>query len=126
MAAEITLTLMSRNVDMKALIRPYLDQFESQSRVHVRLQILTWEEGRADLNRIAFAHQGPDVSEVGTTWVNDLVAMNALRPYNALEINQMGRKEGFITSAWESSALPGDLQTWAIPWTAEVFLMHYR
>ena len=46
-----------------------LDDFESNHGVQVRTQNIDWNTAWDELLRIALYSQGPDVSEIGSTWL---------------------------------------------------------
>ena len=123
---ELELSMMAHNPQVEALLRPLLDAFEQKTGNRVHIQMLTWDVGRAELNRNALYHHGPDVSEIGSTWVSDLVAMNALRSFTPQEIARIGRPEEFAPSGWDTCHLHGDKTIWAVPLTVESFFIHYR
>lgn len=112
--------------DSPAAMRPLLDQFETEHGVRVRPRLLTWDTAWSDLVKVALYGDGPDVSEIGSTWLGDLVAMNALRPFGETEIAALGRAGSFLPSAWQGGRLAGQTQTWAIPWLAGARLMFWR
>ena len=112
--------------DSPAAIRPQLDQFEAEHGVHIRPRLLTWDTAWSDLVKVALYGDGPDVSEIGSTWLGDLVAMNALRPFGETEIAALGRAGSFLPSAWQGGRLAGQTQTWAIPWLAGARLVFWR
>jgi len=78
---ELGLSLMFHNKQSLKTIESLLQEFESQARIHVNLTVLDWATGHSQLVREALYNRGPDVSEIGSTWTSDLVAMNALRPF---------------------------------------------
>ena len=123
---ELELSIMSRGLDPVGGLRPLLDEFEAQHRCRVRVKVLLWETAWADLVKVALYGHGPDVSEVGTGWVSNLVAMNALRPFYTSEQDAIGRPSAFLDSAWRSGWLIGDKQRWAIPWLADTRVIYYR
>ncbi len=123
---EIELSIMFHNEPASAALRALLDQFESQTHIHVSLSVLPWSTGRSELNKVALYHHGPDVSEIGTTWASDLIAMNALHPFSPSEIALIGRPDEFLPSSWGTGFLAGDGQRWAIPYTADTYLIYYR
>jgi multiple sugar transport system substrate-binding protein len=123
---EVQLSIMIHTPATAGLLRAVLDEFETLSAIRVRLITLQWEEGMAELNRVARYQHGPDISEIGSTWVNDLVAMNALRPFTHNELAQIGRPEDFLPASWSTGKMPGDDSQWALPWLAETYLIHYR
>ncbi len=121
---EIELSMMSyaAPAQLAGLVR----DFEAQHRVHVRLQTLEWETSWAEIMKVALYGHGPVVSEVGSTWVASLAAMNVLRPFTATEVVAMGRPGAFLPAAWQSGLLPGDPNPAAIPWLAESRAIYYR
>jgi multiple sugar transport system substrate-binding protein len=121
---EIELSMMSYVApdQLAGLVRA----FEAQHRVHVRLQSWGWETSWAEIMKVALYGHGPLVSEVGSTWVASLAAMNVLRPFTALEVAGMGKAAAFLPAAWQSGLLPGDPNPAAIPWLSETRAIYYR
>jgi len=107
-------------------LRQLLARFEKETHIPVKIDILEWGTARQDLNRIAMVGQGPDISEVGTTWTNDLIGMNALRPMTPLNLIHMGGQEAFVQASWTTCRLPWDNRIWAVPWRVDVLAVHFR
>lgn len=112
--------------DSQANIQPLLDQFEAEHRIHARLRLLSWDSAWSDLIKVALYSDGPDVSEIGTTWLGDLVAMNAVRAFNNHEIISLGGAPAFLPAIWQGTRLVGQPEVWAIPWFVGVRLLFYR
>ncbi len=123
---NLELSIMNHSPVVAEVMRRLLDEFERRARIHVNLRLLGWEVGKQELNQAAIYHQGPDVSEVATTWVADLISMNALRPFRQQETARMGQPKDFAAAAWETSQLVGDDAAWAIPWLSESYMIYYR
>ncbi len=123
MSQELELSVMAENV---AGIQPLLDQFQAEHSIHVRLRLLSWDTAWSDLVKVALYSDGPDVSEIGSTWLGDLVAMNALRPFDETDIAALGDPLAFLSSAWQAGRLAGQSQTWAIPWVTGARLLFFR
>jgi multiple sugar transport system substrate-binding protein len=123
---EITFSAMIHSPETETTLLRVLADFKAQFRVHVNLQMLEWVEARATLNHAAMHQQGPDVSEIGTTWIADQVGMNALRPFTDTEMYSLGGKEAFVPASWQTVSLAYDNTPWAIPWLAETYAIHYR
>lgn len=120
---ELEFSIMAPNAEG---LQPLLDEFQAQHRVHVRLRLLTWDTAWSDLLKVALYGDGPDVSEIGSTWLGDLVAMNALHPFHESEIRAVGKSSTFLPIAWQGGRLIGGTFNWAIPWLAGVRLLFYR
>lgn len=123
---EIELSVQQHTPETAEVLAALLKQFELRTRVRVNLRILDWVSARAELNRVALRGQGPDVSEIGSTWVTELIAMNALRPFAAPELAKIGQPQDFATASWETVHIAGDGGIRAIPWHAETYVIHYR
>ncbi len=111
-------------------IQPLLNQFEAETGIHVRLRLLIWDAAFSMFVRSALYNDSPDVSELGTTWVGDLIGMNALRPFNTAEIAALGKPGAFLPQAWRSAAFhtagrPNE-RVWSIPWLAGARMLYYR
>jgi multiple sugar transport system substrate-binding protein len=107
-------------------LQPLLEAFEAEHGVHVRLQLLTWDIAWRTFVRSALYGDGPDVSEIGTTWLGDMVGMNALRPFNAAEVASFGKASAFTPAAWKTVIQAGDAHVWGIPWLTGARLLYYR
>lgn len=123
---EIDFSFMIHTPQTVDVLTELMEEFERANHVHVNLHTFRWETAHAELNKIALYHHGPDISEIGSTWVSDLIAMNSLRPFSESEIYQIGRPEDFIPESWETCHLINDHTQWAIPWLAESYVIHYR
>ncbi len=120
---EIEFSVMA---DSAAAIQPLLNQFTAEHQVRVRLRLLAWDTAWPDLVNVAFHGRGPDLSEIGSTWLGDFIAMNALRPFSDPEVAALGGAEGFLPTAWRGVHLIGQPDTWAIPWFGGARLLFYR
>jgi multiple sugar transport system substrate-binding protein len=102
-----------------------LKEFETSYGVRVGLQKLTWGSAWGELVRYSIYRNAPDVSEVGSTWLGDLIGMNTLRPFASHEVNAIGGAQAFFPSSW-SSGVGSDGKVWAIPWLIDSRLLYYR
>lgn len=115
-----------RNSEPQVLLRKLLDEFEAQSGVHVRLTAHSWGNAWSELVKVALYGHGPDISEIGSTWVGSFVGMNELYPYSSEDIESLGGAVAFVPGLWQSGSLAGDNQVWAIPWTGSTRVIFYR
>jgi len=123
MAQEIEFSIMGASQEG---IQPLLEQFEAEQHIHVRLRLLPWDSGWSQMVKMALYNDGPDVSEVGTTWVGDLIGMHALRPFNAAETAALGKGAAFFPAAWKTASQYGDAHVWSVPWFVGSRLIYYR
>src|SRR5690242_16964814 len=123
MTPEIEFSIMASSAEG---LRPLLGQFEAETGAHVNVRLLAWDTAWSTFVRGALYGDGPDLSEIGTTWVGDLVGMNALRPFNAGDLAVIGKRESFFAPAWKTATQSGDSRVWAIPWLSGARLVYYR
>lgn len=123
---EIQFSVMVHSPQTEDALRRLMADFEAKTNIRVRLWLLDWVTALSELNRVAMYQQGPDVSEVGTTWIADQVAMDALRPFTPAEMHSLGGREAFVPVSWQAVSLAYDNTPWAIPWLAETYGIHYR
>lgn len=107
-------------------IQSLLDRFEAESHIHVRLTLLTWDSAWSSLIKVALYNDGPDISEIGSTWLGDLVAMNALYPFGDDDLAILGKGSAYLPSAWQGAKLAGQPEVWAIPWVTGARLLFFR
>src|SRR3972149_4357733 len=111
MPQELEFSVMA---DSPSGIQPLLDQFETERQVHVRLRRLTWDTAWSDLVKVGLYGDGPDVSEIGSTWLGDLVAMNALRPFEEQELAALGGPGDFLPSTWNGGGVGNQPPRWGV------------
>jgi multiple sugar transport system substrate-binding protein len=97
-----------------------------RSELNCHMQGMAWEDAWGKLARIALYRSGPDVSEVGTTWLDALVSAGAVRPFTAHEVELLGGADAFLPVIWQTvSPPPWQRQVWAIPWRADTRVIFY-
>jgi multiple sugar transport system substrate-binding protein len=85
----------------------------------VELHIIPWDNYKQELTAMALYGQGVDVSQVGAPVVNDLVAMNSLRPYTQKEIDSFGGASVFAPVAWNKMLSINEESEYAVPWIVD-------
>jgi multiple sugar transport system substrate-binding protein len=123
---ELELSLMIQSPEQLRLLEEQLTVFEEKSRIRVHVTPLAWSSGWAEMVRASIYGKGPHVSEVGTTWVADLVGMNALQPLPKQTISSFGGAGGYLPQSWESCFIMGEPNMWAAPWLAGARVIYYR
>jgi multiple sugar transport system substrate-binding protein len=128
--AELELSIMSRGPTTANDLKPLLEEFEAENHVRVRLRVMQWDSAWADLLKVALYRHGPDISEIGSTWLGSFVGMHALQPFSDEEVEAIGGPAAFTLSTWESGAVARHplerALRWAIPWWADTRLLYYR
>ncbi len=91
-----------------------------------QVEEMTWDGGWERLSKIAAYQFGPDVSQIGTTWLDSLVTTGAVRPFTDEQVEMLGGTELFFPVSWQMVSLPSEQsRVWAIPWLADVRVIFY-
>jgi multiple sugar transport system substrate-binding protein len=124
--ADIELSVMARVVDPVAGIQKWLDLFSVEHQVQVKVTVFEWDLAWSEILKSALHRRGPDVSEIGSTWISSLIGMNALRPFSTDELAVLGKPSDYTPSIWNSGKLVGEKRIWAYPWLAYTRVIYYR
>ena len=73
---------------MQAFLEPYNAARSAESRVEV--SNIPWSQYKDTLTQLALHSRGEGIAQVGAPVVNDLLAMNALRPFSSAEFAALG------------------------------------
>jgi multiple sugar transport system substrate-binding protein len=120
MTRELQLTLM---YSYPEAIQQVIQQFTKKTNIQVDVEILEHLEQSA-LTNYAIYKSGPDISEVGSTWLSNLVSMQAIRPFENSELKKIGDNKTFVKGNWESGIRNN--QSFGIPWRGDVRVINYR
>ena len=123
---ELEFSLIAADPNPPEALLAALNDFEAQRKIHVRVRVFSWGTAWPELVKVALYKSGPDVSVIGTTWVDSFTSMSALRPFSRNEIAAMGGPSTFLPAAWASGSPPNRQQVWSIPWTADTRAIYYR
>ena len=100
-------------------------RFQEISKNSVDAHFYDWDSIWRALVNMGIYRRGADVAEVGTTWLESLVAMNALRPFSPAEVDMLGSQEAFIPETWGATSIHGDARVWGIPARCDVRVVWY-
>jgi len=100
---------------------PYIERFG----LKCRLRTMRWENAWNELVRVALDRVGPNVSQIGTTWVGNFAAMDVLRPFAMKDLEALGGPAAFLPSSWETVLFADQPKIWAIPWLADLRVIYY-
>ena len=100
-----------------------LELFAKETRIQVDVEVLEHQE-RSLLTNFAIHKVGPDISEVGSTWLGNLVSMAAIRPFSERDVWKVGGQSAFVNGNWETGIRNN--QIYGIPWRGDVRVINYR
>jgi len=119
---ELTLWLMANaGLESKATIERELENFSKlHPKIEVRCEIHSWSRAWMRLMQAVKEKSGPDVIQVGTTWIATLGYLGAVQKLDAHKVDA----DAFIPLLF--SMCRYFRHQWAIPWFGEARVMFYR
>ncbi|HRE46579.1 MAG TPA: sugar ABC transporter substrate-binding protein [Aggregatilineales bacterium] len=130
-AQEVTLKLwiMPNGPDPAGAVSAEIAAFEAANPGYkVEYEILDWGSAWTRITNAAVSGEGPDVTQLGTTWVGAIDAMDALHHFTDEEIAAIGGKDNF-TAASLNTVVRADTTDGAVvslPWFTDVRAINYR
>ncbi len=107
--------------DFKALVAP----FEKARGVQVKVTVLDWGVAWTKITTAATSGVGPDLTQLGTTWVGAISAMGVLEPVDDV-LEALGGERAYLPAVWRTARLEGGRQATAVPWFSELRAFYYR
>ena len=104
----------------------FFDAFTARHQVKVKPFYMDWGEAWNQLVRFALNSRGADVSEVGTTWLGGLHAMDALRPFTPGETTLLGGEQCYPPAIWQACHIGRNNLMLAIPLVLDMRMVLYR
>jgi len=117
-----------RSVDLSTMVPAQvlnLSEFEQKTSIHPDHTQFDWATGWNDILQIGLYQKGPEVSEVGSTWLENLIKMNALRPFRPSDLRVLGGESAFFSTTKITNDDEAHL-VWSIPWLLDTRLICYR
>jgi len=93
--------------------------------IRVELQQIPWSAAHEKLLTAFAGNVTPDIAQLGSSWVPELVAMGALEPVDTLAAASPSvRAPDYFAGIWGGNVIGG--RTWGVPWYADTRLLFYR
>lgn len=107
------------------LLRAKLDDFARKNNEEVVLQQFEWAAYWRELVNVSVHRRGADVAEIGSTWVEPLMAMNVLAPFAREDINSIGGEQLFFPALWQNVTHDNGQNVWGIPSRIDMRMIFY-
>jgi len=88
--------------------------------------LVDWGDAFTKITAALTSGVGPDVTQLGTTWVGAFSRSGGLHQFSQGEVDGLGGSSAFVPASWKTSGLVGTNQTTAIPWFIDTRAVYYR
>jgi len=114
---------MGREGEVVAELIPEFERLNPGIRVD--LQQIPWSAAHEKLLTAFAGNVTPDLAQLGSSWVPELVAISALEPVDKLAAASPAvRSTDYFAGIWGGNVING--RTWGVPWYADTRLLFYR
>ena len=93
--------------------------------IRVELQQIPWTAAHEKLLTAFAGRVTPDIAQLGSSWVPELVALGALEPLDrTIAASNSVPPDDFFAGIWGGNVING--RTWGVPWYADTRILFYR
>ena len=118
---------MPNGPDPAAHLQSEVERFEAEHPdIRVQLEELSWESALTRIITAATSGSGPDVLQIGTTWVPGIAGFGGLRELTLDELEAFGGHDAFVAPSWTSTSVQGSDAVVAVPWFLDTRAGFYR
>ncbi|MBC1500903.1 sugar ABC transporter substrate-binding protein [Listeria weihenstephanensis] len=100
-------------------------EFEKDTGIKVKVQAIPWANAHDKLLTAVASKSGPDVVQMGTTWMPEFVAAGALEDLDSYT-DKYAELEGKNFFDGSAKTTKFDDKTYAVPWYADTRVLFYR
>jgi multiple sugar transport system substrate-binding protein len=107
-------------------IRDMTTLFEKENpNISVKVQSIPWSDAHMKLLTSVIGGTAPDICQLGTTWVPEFAAMNALAPLDGyIERSDAVKRGNFFKGSWGTNVIKDKI--YGIPWYVDTRVLFYR
>ncbi|AFK85372.1 MULTISPECIES: sugar ABC transporter substrate-binding protein [Thermoanaerobacterium] len=108
--------------DFLNVVKPFTD---ANPNIKIKVTVLDWGSAWTKITTAATSGVGPDVLQLGTTWVPAIASMGALEDLTD-KVSDLGGASAFLPAAWNSTGIKNSGKTSAVPWFVDTRGIFYR
>ncbi|MEO8998683.1 MAG: sugar ABC transporter substrate-binding protein [Rhodanobacter sp.] len=124
-AADQPLTVWTIGREGEALIKLLPDFERAHPGIHVKVQQLPLTAAHQKLLTAFAGGSTPDMTQLGNTWLPEMVALHALQPLQArVDRSTVIKQDDYFASIWSTNVIDGTL--YGVPWYVDTRLLFYR
>jgi len=119
------LTVWTIGREGEAIIKLLPDFEHAHPGIHVKVQQLPLTAAHQKLLTAFAGGSTPDMTQLGNTWLPEMVALHALQPLQArVDRSTVIKQDDYFASIWATNVIDGTL--YGVPWYVDTRLLFYR
>lgn len=108
--------------DFLVAMEPYLQE---NPNVKINVTVLDWGSAWTKITTAATSGQGPDILQLGTTWVPAIAAMNGIEDITS-RVGEVGGESNYLPASWQTTKIDGSDEVYGVPWFVDARALFYR
>ncbi|MCZ8521372.1 MULTISPECIES: sugar ABC transporter substrate-binding protein [Paenibacillus] len=108
--------------DFLTTLKPYLDQ---NKHVTLKVTVLDWGSAWTKITTAATSGEGPDLLQLGTSWVPAIASMNGIEEISG-KVKEIGGEEAYLPASWKTTKIEGTDKVYGVPWFVDARAIFYR
>ena len=122
----VTMWVMPNSLEPINDLNNILEDFHKNNPdIKVQITSLDWGSAWQRITIATMSGEGPDILQLGTTWVGAVTGMGALADLTG-KVKELGGASYFLPSSWRYSGIDGSNVVTSIPWFVDARAMYYR
>ncbi|MBW5445231.1 extracellular solute-binding protein [Cohnella sp. CFH 77786] len=110
------------DADLLKVMDPYLKQHPN---VTLKVTVLDWGSAWTKITTAATSGEGPDILQLGTTWVPAIASMGGIDKITD-KISDVGGAENYLSASWNTTKIEGQEDIYAVPWFVDARAIYYN
>jgi multiple sugar transport system substrate-binding protein len=123
--SNLKLMTVEYNQDSVCKLNEVFERFQRKTGHSVAATYINWDAIWQELLNTGIYRRGPDLSEIGTTWLYSMISMNALHSFNDRETRQIGGSQAFLPGAWDNARFGSGKELFSVPFRVDVRMVHF-
>lgn len=117
-AKPLELWIMPNGANPQAIVEERLAAFTKETGLPAKVVVLDWGSAWNKIDEGLKTGKGPDVVQLGTTWVSYFASQGYLAPLDGHAADL--KFERFLATSQKTTKIDGSDTTWAVPWFMDV------
>lgn len=109
----------------KKVLKPELKKFEKKTGIHVKFEVIGWNDLQDRIQTATTSGKAPDVVNIGNTWAPSLQATKAFMPFKHKEMDAIGGSDKFLKPALKTGGASNKPVT-SVPYLGLAYGLHYN
>lgn len=117
-AKPLEVWIMPNGANPQGILEERLSDFKRETGIEAKVVVLDWGEAWSRITAALESGVGPDVLQLGTTWVSYFASQGHLAPLNPFA-KSIG-PDRFMATSWATTQVDGDSNFYAVPWFVDI------